>query len=180
MKKTFVYALTIIALVAMVFGTVTPAFAAEAQTATFTGFQYVYGKGAVFNFDVTGTFSSAELHGTLTTSDGTVRPLYCVQMQDDATRVNCNTSRNIYGTVTVAFAGFSFTVQTSMDTCALYRLIYQDQYSNDVIVWWAAPGDVSWIENWMATYYPTFVQTDDSCIEGSAPPSLSGIGVIIY
>jgi hypothetical protein len=164
MKKTLVYALTIIALVAMVFGTVTPAFAAEAQTATFTGFQYVYGKGSVFNFDVTGTFSSAELHGTVTTSDGTVHPLYCVQMKDDATRVNCNTTRNIYGTVTVAFASFVFTVETTMDSCSLYLMSFLNP---DIGTWGiiiSRPGDVDYWVWYVETYEPGWIYQGATCI----------------
>ena len=60
-------------------------------SATLISVEYVFQKGPVFTFTVSGKFSKSKLKGTLHVNGGTNYGLFCAQV--DETTVKCNTSQ---------------------------------------------------------------------------------------
>lgn len=74
---------------------------------TLTSVEYVFQKGPVFTFTVSGKFSKSKLKGTLHVNGGANYGLFCAQV--DETTVKCNTSQKVSGVnVALSWGGFTF------------------------------------------------------------------------
>jgi len=132
MKKSVLVVLLVLSMLT-VFTRPVAAAPRSAGTATLVSVVYVAGKGPVFTFEVSGSFSNEELNGDLFAVDGNHFPLYCSQI--DSVTVKCTVSKKAAGkNVTLSWGGFKFSASVPVAQEFCYN-IYD----------WSLDGSNTWV-----------------------------------